>query len=292
MAKVKKKPKRKKRGLKVVPVADASQVIDFDDLVEKSSTFISGTAQDLIRDGNDTPAPWWHNYEAHPDDAKTAFLVGRGFTATKERIKMIADAGIPWMAVNDYPMDGPRPTWWCTGDPASYFRKEIWEDHKLPKFCAMSQRKIPLPRNGAYDGPKRTSLDMPNTHFFHHVNNGMELESWLHQPYITWGTSIWGEGVPAPLYAKSAARSSMFVGLRLLWHLGFRDVFLLGCDCAPHSHEFSGYWPAIFHLMEQVKPTFDRYRFDVYQTNRTSYLRSFEYAPFDKVIEFLKEGEN
>lgn len=286
--KAKKKTKSKGRGLKVAPPV-SNPAVNFADVVDKSPIFISGTACDLVRDGHDIPAPWWHNHEAHPDDTKTAFLVGRGYTATKERIQTLHDMGIPWMAINDYPMDGPRPNWWCTGDPASYFRTQIWDDPELTKFCAMSQKKIARPRNGAYDGPKLTSLDAPNTHFFHHVNNGMEIESWLHQPYITWGTTLWGKDVPAPLYSKSAARSSLFVGLRLLWHLGYRDVFLLGCDCEPHKQEFSGYWPAIFHQMEQLKPTFDRWRYDVYQTNRNSYLRSFEYAPFDEVVKHLKE---
>ncbi len=259
------------------------EVLDFGDIVKRGSHHVEGSAADLIRDGYDHPRRWLHNSEALPDDRRKAFLIGRGWSATDDRRARVAGSGIPVMAVNDFPKNGPKPNYWCTGDPPNYFGERVWTDADIIKFAPFDFRTIHRPAEDAY-APKLTPMDAPNTHFFHHVNNETEYESWLHTPWIAWGSTIHGENVPKQFYKEGAARSSMLVGIRLLWHLGFREVYLLGCDCTPHAHPAPEYWNAIFYLLEQIKPTLDRWGMKVYQTNRDSHLRTFDFVDFAEAI--------
>lgn len=285
---MRKKPaKRKRRKLIDVPNTSADglelammnrsdvEIIDFNDLQKRPGHHVSGTAADLLRDGHDHPWPWLHNCHAQPDDNKKAVLMGRGYSATPESRMAIERAGVPVMAVNDFPDEFPKPRYWCTGDPANYFGERIWADPGLMKFYPFPFIDAVRPHADAY-ARKLTPKEAPNTHFFHHVNNDSEPESWLHTPWINWGTTIHGENVPKAYYPEGAARSSMLIGLRLLWHLGYRQVALVGCDCQPHSHIAPAYYRTIFYLLEQIKPTFQRWHYHVYQTNQDSHLRTFD----------------
>lgn len=269
--------------LDLVAPESASAVLDFNDLLRDNpdSLYIDGTAVDLIRDAHDHPAKWLHNGCAQPDDRRKAFLVGRGWSRTPEKLQAIADAGIPWMAINEYPLDGPKPQFWCSGDPPVYFNEQMWEDPDIAKFCGMNTIDSPLSRPDAYH-PLVKSVEMPNVHYFHAVQNSTEPESWLHTPWLNWGTSVCSQTVPQ--FHKASARSSMLIGLRLLWHLGFREVYLLGCDCTPHHHDFKYYYETIFHHVEQIKPTFDRFHYSVHQTNFASHLRVFDFVKFGEAL--------
>lgn len=259
-------------------------VLNYDDIVARGDSHVEGTAQELIRNGYDQPLKWMHNAHAQPDDGKRAFLIGRGWSATKEKRNLLAQIHIPVMAINDYPDDQfLKPRYFCTGDPAGYFGMRVWDDPDVMKFCGMHWKDSICPRPDAY-APKRTPLDAANTFFFNHCNNEVDYESWLHVPWITWGNTIWGDEVPHQFYAKGAARSSMLVGLRLLWHLGYRKVYLLGCDCFGHQSPYPEYWNAIFDMCRQLRPTFERYCYEVYQTNADSHLRAFEFKSFEDAI--------
>lgn len=291
MAKKKKKTRKRvsrkkskvKDGLQIVS-PESGTPIDFEKIMRDGKcTSISGSAKDLIRDAYDAPYSWLHNGYADPADRKAAFLMGRGWSATIERRQMIADAGIPVMAINDFPEDGPKPKYWCSGDPPIYFGERLWTDPDIIKFCAMTTVDRLRPRTDAY-APALKTTDAPNVHYFHAAQNSTDVESWLHTPWLNWGTSICADNVPELYYAS--ARSSMLIGMRLLWHLGYREVFLLGCDCTPHHHKFPKYYETIFHHLEQIKPAFDRYGYKVYQCNPDSHLRVFEMADFVEAVEF------
>lgn len=266
--------------LDVCDPAEANAYLDFENLLKvdsKDKLEIAGSAADLIRDAYDNPHQWFHNGCAQPDDRRKAFLVGRGWSRTPEKLWALAEAGIPWMAINEYPEDGPKPQFWCSGDPPVYFPERLWTDPEVIKFCAMTTKDLLRPRVDAYHPALRTK-DSPNTHFFHAVQNSTDVVSWLHTPWINWGTSLCAPDVPY-LY-KASARSSMLIGLRLLWHFGYREVYLLGCDCTPHHHDFPYYWETIMHHVDTIAPYFGRYGYSVYQTNECSHMRQFPIVPF------------
>ena len=250
---------------------------------EGSARTVEGTFADLIRDGHDHPLQWVNNLHADPKDNRAAFLLGRGWSATLEKLKYIAAVGISVMAVNDYPKDGPKPRYWCTGDPPHYFSERVWTDAEVMKFCGLHNRNSLRPRDGAYE-PARLVKDAPNTFFFHQATDEMDVDHWLFHPFIAWGSTIGCEGGPKQLYAHGAARSSMLIGLKLLWFLGYRRVYLIGCDCAGHAHPAPEYWNTIFHLMRELAPGFKRWGFHVVQTNDAAHLRCFDFMDFDDAL--------
>jgi hypothetical protein len=269
--------------IQLAPPGQASLVIDFEKAVEQAGRYIEGTAADLVRDGYDNPQRWLHNAHAQPDDRCAAFLVGRGWSVTPKRLKQLAKAGIPWMAINDFPKKGPKPRYWCAGDGPNHYGNRIWDDAEIMKFSPMGHVRMVRPRTDAYE-PARRPMDAPNTHFIHPVNNLMELESWLHVPYIAWGASLHGPTAPSQFHKSGSGRSSMMIGLRLLWHLGYREVYMLGCDCTPHHHPAPNYWKVMFDYIEKIAPTFRRFCYNVYQTNPDAHLRTFPSVPFDKAL--------
>jgi hypothetical protein len=251
---------------------------------ENAAYYVEGTTADLIRDGYDNPQPWMHNAHADPEDDRLAFLVGRGWSATLERRQALYDLNIPTMAINDYPSDGPRPWYWCSGDGPGSFGTRIWDDPDVMKFCALGNKDEACPREDAYV-PKQTPRGSPNVCFYHKVNDLLSLEEWLFLPYISWGTTLFGKNVPPQFHKEGAARSSMLVGMRILWHLGYRRVCLLGCDCTPHHHPAPNYWKVMFALIEKLKPAFDHYGYRIFHTNIDSHLRTFPFVNFWKVME-------
>lgn len=258
------------------------QIIDFDRIAnDPRSTEITGTARDLVRDMHGNPLPWMHNVHAQPDDEVPAFLIGRGWSATPARRKIIAESGISAMAINDFPKRGPKPRYFVCGDGPAYYGQRIWRDADIMKFCPIRASETLCPREDAY-APKYTPRDAPNTFFHNQVTNEVDPENWLHKPWINWGATIAGEHVPAVFHDKGAARSSMLLGIRLLWHLGYRIIYMVGCDCA--QHPASQYWPAILDYLGKLAPTFERYGLKVIQTNPDAHLRHFPIVPFEEVM--------
>lgn len=254
--------------------------MNFNQLFTESPHRVCGATDTLIRDGNDDPVRWCHNGYANPKNREMAFLLGRGYSATWQRRQELKIAQIPVMAINDYPEDGPVPRFWVGGDYPGFYPERIWSDGSVMKFSPVPFTKMIRPRG---PGPWATSPDAPNAHFFHRLTDDTELDSWLDLPYIPWGTSIYGENVPPSFWPHNGAKCSMLLGIRLLWHLGYREIFLLGVDCAPHQHTSPGYWPAVFHLLGLLRPVFDARGLSVYQTNPDSHLRVFDICPFDGV---------
>jgi hypothetical protein len=252
---------------------------------------VEGTCQDLVLDGHGAPVKWLYNGHARPSDQRAAFLLGRGWSCTVDDRHAIAAAGFPTMAINDYPANGPDPWYWCTGDPPVYFAERVWNNVNVMKFCAFHNCHNPRPRDGAY-APLHLAKDAPNAFFFHQSTNETDLDNWLFHPYVSWGTTVVCDEVgPKALRGKSGARSSMLIGLRLLWHLGYREVYLCGCDCTPHHHPSPGYWEAIFYTLDLLKPAFDHYGFHVYQTNPYSHLRTFRFVDFKEVLANSQKAE-
>ncbi len=270
---------RKGRGITLVsPKTPGATRIDFTNQTGATRT-VDGTFQDLIVDGHGHPAKWLCNAHANPKDNKAAFLMGRGWSATLEKREEIADAGLPVMAINDWPKDGPKPWYWCAGDPPGFYSERVWTDSDVMKFVGLHNAKAIRPRESAY-APACMAKDAPNTFFFHQATDEMDVDHWLFHPFIVWGSTIGCEGGPKQLYAHGAARSSMLIGLKILWFLGYRRIYLLGCDCTPHHHPASEYWNTIFHLMGQLAPGFRRWGLQVYQTNPDAYLRTFPFAHY------------
>jgi hypothetical protein len=217
-------------------------------------------------------------------------LVGRGYSATPERLRRLTEAGIFTLAVNAYP-EGWRPTAWCTGDPPRHFSRErIWLDPLVPKFVPWEFAGGAIPRPDA-DAPYRLPKDCPNVHFFHHRTN-LGPQRFLDMPLCLWGTAEFrsdAEGREVEL--TGGVRSSMLVGLRLLYHFGFNAIVLLGMDFQPGAggQNSPTYFAELSAYLGPVHLACQQRGLQIWSANPDGHLRVFPTVPFEQAFEFLRQ---
>ena len=136
--------------------------------------------------------------------------------------------------------------------------------------------------------------DCPNV-IFHRRNAFFRPETWLSEASINWGNSK----TQAIRNGKPHALNVMFCALKTIYSLGFRTVFLLGCDfkmnaaqpyainegkpadaCAANNEIFG----RIDKMMHMLAPSFDEASFRVYNTNYQSGLTAFPFVEYDEAI--------
>lgn len=242
----------------------------------KAGRVCIGTAESLVIDGHGNVVPWLEDLRTRLTDGRRAFLVGRGWSATPAVWRQMTSIGIPIMAVNDIPA-GFEPAMWCTGDPPSYFNRDIWLNPRIVKFSPIEHCREFIPRLSAY-GPdnQKKPVDCPNVHFFH-KNLNHDHRNFLQTPWLCWGSHWYGKNTPH-CQDGNGVKSSLLVGLRLLWHMGFNEVYLVGVDCAPHEYPYPAYIEGLNWHMERLAPVFDKAGYRVYNTNPDSHVRCFRFA--------------
>lgn len=192
-----------------------------------------------------------------------------------------------------------RPDAWACVDQPSRFIKSIWLDPKIMKFVPFDHTESKLWDNSRENwGPlyknkeKEDFLkvrECPNV-LFYRRNEKFESSRFLFECTFNWGDhSQWGGG-----------RSVMLVALRILFLLGFREVYLLGCDLVmdeTHKYHFneertkgaqkgnmSTYQKMIDIYFPQLKPYFDKFGFHVYNCNPESRLKIFPHLPYEEAV--------
>lgn len=202
------------------------------------------------------------------------------------------------MALNNSPKTY-RPNMWTCVDQPSRFLKSIWLDPKIQKFVPFDHTDSDLWDNTRESwGPLYSNVEKqkvmkvaqcPNI-LFYRRNEKFEPSRWLYEYTFNWGDhSKWGGG-----------RSVMLVALKLLYVLGIRNVYLLGCDLImdeTHKYHFeehrdkgaqrgnmSTYKKMIEVYFPQLKPHFDAAGFKVYNCNQASRLQVFPHMPYEEAI--------
>jgi hypothetical protein len=224
--------------------------------VEQATHLIEGGAEDLVRDADGRPLPAWFGCV---DPGASCFLVGRGPSATPARWQQLADSGVTVCAVNEYPdIPGVSPDLWVTIDPPPYFPRRCWTDPASFKFSRFDWRYVPLDQkpeqvcNPLVPGetmdifgvcpPAPTTLrfefddtpapypylpsECPRSMFFVGVTEPQHpaLAS------LAWACPWVWDGLPHDSATRRPILNVLFTALRILYHLGFAKVYLLGFD--------------------------------------------------------------
>lgn len=192
-----------------------------------------------------------------------------------------------------------RTDMWVSVDEPSRFLKSIWLDPKIKKFVPYVNEDMELWDNtidhwGPLKNPMNTDKNLkvrqcPNVTFFRR-NDKFESSRWLFEYTFNWGDNAkWGGG-----------RSVMLPALKILFILGIRNVYLLGCDLLMdenHKYHFdekrdagaqkgnmNTYKKMIEVYFPKLKPEFDKYGFKVFNCNKDSRLKVFPYISYDEAI--------
>jgi len=192
-----------------------------------------------------------------------------------------------------------RPNaWGCVDDPAR-FLKSIWLDPTIMKFVPFDHAEKPFwdntkenwgPMINKATGQNYKVRECPNMVYFRR-NEKFEASRWLWEYTINWGNhSRYGGG-----------RSIMLASLRILFILGFRNVYLLGCDLNmdgdSHYHfdqdrttsaqrgNMSTYKKMTEEYYPSLKKEFDKVGYNVYNCNPDSKLKVFPHVSYEDALQ-------
>lgn len=243
-------------------------------------SMIAGSAVDLVCDVYGRTVPWVQNLLG---EGAAAFLVGRGWSATPENLIALNESGIPAMAVNNYPREF-KPRFWASGDPGAYFHRAVWMDPKVMKFTPFHNRNLPVPL-GDWEFTAKKARDCPNVQFYNQRCNS-RAGSFLAAPWADWGTAA--HGMNDNLNPDGGFRSSMLAAIRILFHLGARSIYLLGCDFTPGWHPDPQYPDRIAEMLKTLNTVFGWHELSVFNCNEGSHLRAFPFVPFQRALHTIR----
>ena len=227
---------------------------------------------------------------------RSAFLVLSGPSLNDLDLTQLDRRGIVTMGVNNS-WTVHRPTMWTCVDDPGRFIDTGWKDPGVLKFVPVCHwgRKL---RIQAMDGTMRDSAyrvaQMPSVLFFRRSNH------FDHERFLTGDTVPWGNDPKSTdSLGIKGKRSVMLVALRLLHHLGFRTVYLLGCDfrmAANHKYAFDEtreaaaikhnnvLYDSLSRRFEALLPHFEKHRFRVVNCSPGSGLGVFERMTYEDAI--------
>jgi len=224
----------------------------------------------------------------------SAFMICNGPSFSQLNHALLKKPGIMTLGVNNGPKTFRPDFWTCVDDPPR-FMKSIWLDPKIMKFVPQAHFEKPIFDNEKWELMNKKVGSCPNVVGFRR-NEHFIADRFLKETTINWGNHK----------DYGGSRSVMLPSLRILYLLGFRTVYLLGCDLnmtAENTYHFdeqrdkgavngnlSTYKRLIEEYFPQLKPHFDAAGFKVYNCNRESSLKVFPFISFDEAITNATKG--
>lgn len=226
-----------------------------------------------------------------------AFYVCGGPSLKEIDLSFLKDRGILSLGINNVGGYAPVRAW-TFSDPAEKFSERIFLDPTIMKLVPkpkLGNRVRAKLDDGTFQWTQYNVKHCPNV-FAYDRETHFYPEQFLTTTWASWGPSAKhdeNKGKPTVLF-------TFFLGLRLLHYLGVRRVYLLGVDfgmSADKHYAFGQYrhegairgnnnsYAVATQLLAELKPVFDRAGFEVYQTNKESSLRVFDYVPLETAIE-------
>jgi len=228
---------------------------------------------------------------------KSAFLMLSGPSLNQIDVTQLNRRGIVTMAVNNA-WSLHRPTLWTCVDDPGRFIDTGWKDPGILKIVPVSHFDKRL-RVQNPDGSFRASAfkvrQMPGVLFYRRSDH-FDHSRFLKSDTINWGQ----DGEHTDSLGIKGKRSVMLAALHLLHYLGFRTVYLLGCDfkmAGDRKYAFDEnrsaqairhnniLYESLHKRFEALKPHFDQQGFKVINCSPGSELSVFERMEFSDAVE-------
>jgi len=233
-----------------------------------------------------------------------AFLVCGGPSINDMPLHLLKQRGVWIMAVNNVAAHHRiRPQAFVCSDPPMKFSNTIWDDPGVMKFVPtpkMSGRRAKLRRKigKVFKESDRRVCDCPNVW-------GFKRESYLvpNDEFFMAAGAMWGNqdaGVDRTHEKKTVC--TFLLGLRLLYYMGARRIFLLGVDfrMTPNygygfgqkrtpgaSTSNNRHFVVVNDWLCRLQQggTFDRFGLEIFNCFERSSLRAFPYVPLGFAVE-------
>lgn len=261
---------------------------------------------DFRSDAFNRPAPMFTTEEGLPVHLVglykgcAGFLIANGPSLKSLDLPLLSSPGIVTVGLNNGP-SVVRPNFHVCGDQPARFVKSTWLDPRITKVVPQSsygaqlwddEQWQPLTLNGR----EICVRDCPNVIGIHR-NDKFAPEQWLHETSFGWGNSGTNGG----------CRTVFLLALKLMYVIGVRKLFIVGCDLNMEAGDSSGYafaqarckgaarmnnknYQKINRRCSLLKPYFDQAQYLVYNATPDSGLTAFPYIPFEDAMRIATEN--
>lgn len=236
-----------------------------------------------------------------------AFLVCSGPSLSGLDLEVLGQPGILLLAVNNAvaAMQGLRPQLWTCADPPGKFCEQIWLDPGIlkfvPGFCGKGKRiywnaRIKRSKDdGQFKSLPYRVRNCPST-LAYKRRGKFDPETFLTDSKCQWGV----DDKKRDSIGMPGTRSVFLVAIWLLYYLGVRTVYLLGCDFhmtlnQPYAFpeikkegDICGNNAAYKILdmrLQSLAPHFQDKEFSVANCNPETRMRSLPYVPFEEAVQ-------
>lgn len=219
----------------------------------------------------------------------SCFLILSGPSLNNINLSLLNNPGIMTFGVNNSPSIF-RPKLWTSVDEPERFMISIWKDPTILKFVPFFKGDKNIFDN--YNWVKTNILvkDNPNV-IYYHRNEHFIAENYLTEKTVNWGNhKKYGGG-----------RSVLLAAVKICYLLGFRKVFLCGCDFKMEIGKENYAWKqdrtksavncnnntynAMINRFTQLRPFFEQNDFFVFNCNKNSGLKVFPFIDFEDAVE-------
>jgi len=225
------------------------------------------------------------------------FLICGGPSLKELDLTELSHRGLASMALNNAWIMH-KPTFWVAADPPRNFSDVGWRDPSIMKFVPRTHAtsKIRTAMGGVKTENGEVAHQMPGTFFFVR-NNGFDPKTFLDEEGVSWGTL---KNTPDALGITNS-RSVMLCAFKLLPWMGFRHIYLLGCDFHMAMGEGPAYawdeekdkrgrggnnrlYSLLTRRLEALKPYLDGRGINVWNCNPTSSLKVFPHLSYGEAL--------
>jgi len=229
----------------------------------------------------------------------SVFLILSGPSLNNYDLSLLRDSrGIVTMGVNNS-WSVYKPDLWTCVDNAGSFLDIGWKDPSIKKFVPAEQvlkRLIVKEENGTFRKSQFLVRDMP-TVMYYRRNDMFNSKTYLTEPTVNWGN---GEKNTDAVGCKGG-RSVMLAAVKILYNIGFRNVYLLGADfkmeqgCrnyafSQHRSEDSvkgnnATYSSLNRRFISLLPEFKEAGFNMYNCYKDSGLTAFPYMSYEEAVQ-------
>jgi hypothetical protein len=173
-----------------------------------------------------------------------------------------------------------------------------WKDPSIIKFAPEKLREHRLhvkEKDGFRFSPFRV-CDMPGV-FLYRRNATFNHKTFLTEESVNWGTT----GGEKDSLGIKGSRSVMLAAMRLVYYLGFRTVYLLGCDFKMEKRKYGNYawrqdrsnssikgnnrtYEVLNERFKALLPLFKEGGLEVFNCNPDSGLEVFPHMEYEKAL--------
>lgn len=246
---------------------------------------------------------------------QSIILVGGGPSLKKLDLSKLNQPGVMLAAMNNVAAM-IRPHLWFIVDVPHNFSPKVWNDPAIIKIVKDEHdgriiRKLDN-KTGKWVDSHNKARDLPNTYFFKR-DKVFTPSTFLTQPLVAWRNQRWEKHEECPecdewkdvpgdepwKNSETTSRSVMFPAIRVLFWMGFRRIFLLGCDfkmdqSEPYSfdetvskdyaHRNNHKFKWLNKFFKVLRPHFEEYGLKIYNATDGSHLNAFERVTYEQAI--------